>query len=69
MNRNDRMLLAEHLTEFPMDKPFEQVMAMITIESDAIIVCQLFEDFSSVDLVTHIRTLRTTINSMSLFGE
>ena len=50
-------ILNNHLTEYPQDKSFEEVLTLIFDESEEVIVWEPFEDWNKKELVNHMRAL------------
>lgn len=66
MNRLERVIVAEYLVEFPMDKPFIEVMDMVRDDDRSLTVVDVFTDWDDDYLAEHIIQLVKVAKGSSL---
>jgi hypothetical protein len=51
MKQSERFALNEHLSEFPDDKTFEEIIELILNEDESVIIWEPFENYPADDVV------------------
>jgi hypothetical protein len=51
MKQSERFALNEHLSEFPDDKTFEEILELILNEDESVIIWEPFENYPADDVI------------------
>jgi hypothetical protein len=62
LTRGQSIALAYHLTEYPDDVAFEDILEMMEDDSNSVTIWCVFEDMNIVTLTTHIQSLSRDID-------
>lgn len=58
MKQSERFALNEHLSEFPDDKTFDEIIELILNEDESVIIWEPFENYPAEDVIEIIENTK-----------